>query len=596
MTKKNSQVPNYVAEYIEKIESGEIVVGKKVKQLYVDMLKPIIEDKDEKYYFNAKKGAKFILFTETFCKQSKGKWAGKKLHLCLFQKAKWQAIFGILRRSDKKRRFTEIFDVRGRKNGKTTEEASLALWLLLEEKGAEIYASATTRTQAMIVWDLAHSMIDQDGELSKIFASKVFPNPQIYTKKEVTGMISSSFKVLSKNVKTFDGLNASSAIIDEVHELPRQIYDILKQSMSTREQPLLSMISSAGFVRGQLFDTEYDYASKILDGAIDDDTLFPLIYELDSKEEIKDEAMWIKANPGIDVIKSREMLMANVMRASAGDLDFSNTVLTKDFNVIGVENKAWLTAESITNASFAKYDPLEVGEAGTELQEKFLSRFDHSGVIVGVDLSSSFDMTSIVTILFDAENNTVIVKPMYWITRDYLDCDECKQSRVPFRAWVQRGLIRISGEHRIDYQDMGKYIVNELVGKNSYGIQYIGYDPWNAQQLVAQLADFGFSRDYVQKEVRQGYKTLSEPMRELKSRLMDKTICYLNNPVFKWQLSNAELVQDSQGNTMIKKINDSRTRKIDGVGACLNALSIFCESPLDYLPNSSPRTIWNESE
>ncbi len=581
---------NYVAEYIQKIKSGEIIVCEKVKKLYLGIIEPIIDGKSEKYYFSEKKGEKFILFVEAFCRQSKGRWAGQNLKLCLFQKAKWQCIFGILRRDDRKRRFTEIFDVRGRKNGKTTEESGLGLYLLLEEKGAEIYASATTRTQAMIVWELAQSMVDQDYELQKIFKYKVFPQPMIYTKKNVSP-IASSFKVLSKNVKTFDGLNASGAIIDEVHELPRQIYDILKQSMSTRENPILSMISSAGFVRSQLFDNEYDYASKILDGTIDDDTLFPLIYEMDSKDEIRDEAMWIKANPGIDVIKSREILRNNVKRAMSGDLDFANTVLTKDFNVIGVENKAWLTAESIINASFGLFDPKEIGEAGTDAQEHFIERYNNQIALIGYDLSSSFDMTSVVVLLFDQEKETIIVRPMFWVTKDYIDSDEAKQSRVPYRSWIQRGLVRMSGDHRIDYKDMGKYIAEELIRKYGYAYQFIGYDPWNSAQLVSQLDDYGFSREYVQKEVRQGFKTLGEPMKELQARLLDRRICYLNNPVFKWQLSNAELVQDSQGNTMIKKVNDSRTRKIDGVAACLNALALYCQSPSSYLHESTSGAI-----
>ena len=270
---------NYVQEYIDKIESGEIIVSKKVKKLYLNIIKPIIHDEHPKYYFNEKRGEKFIKFAEGFCKQSKSPWHGKKLGLLLFQKAKYQCVFGILHRETNKRRFQEVFDVRGRKNGKSTENAALGLFLLLEEPGAEIYVAATVSSQARRVWDESQSMIDQSKDIQQLIDYKVFPSPTIYSK-----IGTSTYKVLSKNVKTFDGLNASSAIIDEVHELARAIYDILKQSTSTRQQPLISMITTSGFVREGLFDDTYSYCSKLLEGIIEDDTVFPLIYELDSDE------------------------------------------------------------------------------------------------------------------------------------------------------------------------------------------------------------------------------------------------------------------------------------------------------------------------
>ena len=95
---------NFIEEYIDKIKTGEIIVGKKVKQLYLKIIEPIIKDEHPIYYFNEKEGSRFIKFAEGFCRQSKGEWAGKLLVLLLFQKAKYQCIFGILRRDDKDRK------------------------------------------------------------------------------------------------------------------------------------------------------------------------------------------------------------------------------------------------------------------------------------------------------------------------------------------------------------------------------------------------------------------------------------------------------------------------------------------------------------
>ena len=122
---------NYVMQYIEAIESGEIVVSKWIRIFYCQMMKPIIENKDPHWYFSEKRGSKFITFAETYCRQSKGDWNGKPLKLCLFQKAKYQVLFGVLDRETKLRRFREVFDVRARKNGKSTENSALGLYLEL---------------------------------------------------------------------------------------------------------------------------------------------------------------------------------------------------------------------------------------------------------------------------------------------------------------------------------------------------------------------------------------------------------------------------------------------------------------------------------
>ena len=577
---------NYVREYIDKLESGEIVTSQKVFKFYTRAIKPIIDGEDKKYYFNEKKGERFVIFAEGFCKQSKGKWAGKPLHLCLFQKAKWQAIFGILDRKTKKRRFTEIMDVRGRKNGKSTEHASVGLYLTLEERGGEIYSAATVRSQALRIWQESQSMIDQSQELQEVFKYKVFPMPEIYTKKEFAP-IKSSFYVLSKNVKTLDGLNASGAIIDEIHELPRAIYDILKQSMSTREQPLLSMITTGGFLRGGLFDDEYEYASKVIDGLVEDDTLFPVIYELDSPDEIGDEDCWVKANPALDVIKDRAELRRNVERSKV-DLNFANSVRTKDFNILGVDNKAWLRPEDITRGDFGPYSEEEVGMAGSPEQEEFLKRFDGQIVIAGYDLSKTMDMTALTILLFDCEKECVIAKPMYWITPTFLESEQCKTSQVPFNAWVQRGLVRLSGTKQIDYHDITAYLEEEI-SKHGYLFQYICYDPWSAQYLTNEIENMGFSKDYCQIPVRQGFQSLSMPMQQFESLLSTGKLCYLHNPVFKWNLSNVELEQDRNGNMMPKKVNDNPVNKIDGFATTLNCLYKYIEEPDVYLHQSSPK-------
>lgn len=551
---------NYVQEYIDKIRSGEIVTSKKVKKLYFNIIEPVLKDEHPKYYFNEKRGEKFIKFAEGFCRQSKGQWLGKKTKLGLFQKAKYQALLGILERETNLRRFHESFDVRGRKNGKTTENAILGLYLTLTEPGGEVYAAATVSSQARRVWEESQSMIDKSKDLQGRLGYKVFPSPTIYTKDRST-----YYKVLSKNVKTFDGLNASAAIIDEVHELARAIYDILKQSTSAREEPLISMISTAGFVREGLFDDMYDYSSKVLDGLIEDDRLFPLIYELDDISEIEDESCWIKANPALGMIKKVEDLRYNVARMKE-DLNFANTVKTKDFNIIGVENRAWLS-----------YEDFNVPDVYTEEE---LRKFDNTIVLGGFDLSRTRDITAFTTLLFDKEKHRPIAISMYWVTAKFLEEQRTNGSKVPWQAWLDRGLIRISGNELIDYHDIANYVASNF---KTYGwmYQHINYDSYSAQYLIEELASMGYSKDYCLVSTPQGARTLSIPMQTLEAHLKEKILCYQNNPVTKWMFSNVELEQDRNGNYMPKKANDKRERKIDGVSTILNCYVSLCQN-IDY--------------
>lgn len=169
----------YVTQYIDKIKSGEIKTSKKIKKLYLKILEPIINDQDPKYKYIPELGEIFIDFAEKLCKQSKGEWAGKPIKLMLFQKAKYQAFFGIVDRETGKRRFHEIFDVRGRKNGKSVENSVLALYLMSIEPGAEVYVAATVSSQARRVWEESQSMIQKSKSLSKHMGYKVFPSPTI---------------------------------------------------------------------------------------------------------------------------------------------------------------------------------------------------------------------------------------------------------------------------------------------------------------------------------------------------------------------------------------------------------------------------------
>jgi len=549
---------NHILEYIHQIESGEIIVSKKVKAMY-EKIKPIVLDQDPIWYYSENRGSLVIEFIEEFCKQSKGKWASKPLELMLFQKAKLQSIFGILNRETKKRKFKEVFDVRGRKNGKSVENSAIALYMLImdKEQGAEIYSAATVREQAKRVWDESKNMIEQNVDLQRLVRTRTFPQHEIFMERT-----RSVFRPLSKNIHTLDGLNASCAIIDEVHALPRQIYDLLKQSMAVREQPLMNMITTAGYIRAGLFDDMYDYAKKFLEGAVDNDSFFALIYELDSEDEIMNEDMWIKANPALDVLKDRADLREKVERMKY-DNNFASTVKVKDFNIIDVEEKAWLSYYDLNNEKI--HD---------------LTKFEGGVAIGAFDLSRTNDLTNATIMFYDRDTKSFVTDSMYWMPEERYR--KVEHGKIPYRQWVDRGLIRICPGEVVDYRLVAEWFYQEWAINKNITFLKLPYDAYSAIYLIKEMESLGFS-DRCLMKVRQGFLSLSIPMQRIEADLKMKKVSYQNNPVTKWCLSNVQLVEDRNGNLMPAKNTRLQDRKIDGAVGLINAYAGLIEVYEDFI-------------
>ena len=255
------------------------------------------ENETHTYVLDEKKGNKPINFIEKYCRHSKGKWAGQPVKLELFQKAFIQALFGFVDKDTGIRKYKKGALFIGRKNGKSTMDSGLANFMLTKdgEGGAEIYSVATKRDQAKVVWDEAKRMIKKSPVLNKRIRCLV--GGIYYDETE------SFLKALASDSNSLDGLNAHFVICDEVHAWKdKNLLDVMYDSMSAREQPMLLETSTMGTIRESVFDNEYDYFSEIIAGyegksEIKDETVLPVIYELDRPEEWQDEKKWYKANP-----------------------------------------------------------------------------------------------------------------------------------------------------------------------------------------------------------------------------------------------------------------------------------------------------------
>ena len=542
---------NYVLEYWEAIKAGRVTVSRRVYKQY-ERLAGEIEGQG-RYVFDVEKANRPIEFIETFCRHSKGEWAGKPVKLELFQKAFIAALFGFVDRDTGLRRFREAFFLCGRKNGKTLVLAGLGLYMLIAdgEAGAEVYSTATKYDQARILFDETHNMIKQNHHLSRHIRKR---KTDLYFP-----LTMSRFQPLGKNSHSLDGLNAHCVIMDELHGVKdRNLYEVMKQSQSARRQPLLIVITTAGTVRESVYDDLYDYACNIVDGTFEDDTFLPILYELDEREEWTDPAAWPKANPGLGVIKGLNDLAQAVERAKNNPSEVSG-LLTKEFNIRDTVASAWLSFDAINN------------------EETFaLEDFRGTYAIGGADLSITTDLTCATLLMMDPATEKRYVHQMYWLPADSFQ-ERVHMDKIPYDKWLERGLLRLCHGNTINYAEVTAWFLEML---NDYQITplWIYYDSYSARYWVDEMEHHGF----VMVRCIQGAKTLSLPMQRLGADLQAKKINYNNNPILKWCLTNTGVQTDRNANIVPIKAQAAKMR-IDGTSALLNAYVGLMEHYEEFL-------------
>lgn len=542
---------NYITAYNSLIQSGEIVASRRVKQVYA-RLAAATADTSGQYIFDEARASRPIAFIERFCKHSKGEWAGQSISLELFQKAYIQALYGFIDRDTGCRQYRESFFLVGRKNGKSTLLAGLALYMLTSdgEGGAEVYSTATKYAQARLLFDEAHNMIKQSPALARHFRKR---KSDLYYEPAM-----SKFQPLARNSDTLDGLNASFVIMDELHGVKdRNLYEVMRQSQSARRQPLMIMITTAGTVRECIFDDMYTYAANVADGVIADLHFLPILYELDDRSEWTDPAAWIKANPALGAIKKPDDLTAKVERAKQNRNELSG-VLCKEFNVRETVKTAWLSFDDINNE-----------------QTFDLEQFRGAYCIGGVDLSITTDLTCASLLFMKRGDDRKYIVQMYWLPADRLQ-ERVQQDKIPYDKWFDRGLLRLCAGNSINYSDVTQWFVETVKQYDLFPV-WVYYDSYSARYFVEEMQMQGFNM------VRciQGAKTLSLPMQMLGADLQAHKVIYNNNPVLKWCLTNTGVQTDRNGNIVPIK-NQSPKQRIDGTAALLDCYVGLYEHYTEY--------------
>ena len=520
---------NYVKEYYEQISTGKIIAGKKIIKEYKKLNEEMKND-SLPFYFDEEVEI------------------GAPIVLELFQKAFIQALFGFLNKKTKLRRFNETLFLVGRKNGKTTLLSAIALYMMIadHEGSAECYSVATKKDQASKAFKSAVAMRNQSPEIRSLVSKR---RTDMYMP-----LTFSSFEPLSSDSNTLDGLNSHLVIIDELHAIKdKNLYEVMKQSTSSRRQPIVVMITTAGTIRENIFDEMYKYANDILEGTIKNDAFLPILYELDSVEEWKDINCWSKANPALGTIKQYKYLAEMVQRAK-DDQSRKKGILCKDFNIRNNTEEKWLDFDTINN------------------EETFdLKDLKGSYGIGGADLSSTIDLTC-ATILVVKDKKKYVIQ-QYFIPESKLENNDDK---VPYDVWAERGLLTICSGAKVRFSDVTEWFY-KMHTEYDISAYWIGYDRYAANYWIDEMKDAGF--EMVQ--VIQGAKTMSNPMKELAADLKEKNVNYNNNPITKWCLLNTSIEVDKNDNIRPVKGKNQKER-IDGTVSLIDAYCVLYEKMNDY--------------
>lgn len=465
-----------------------------------------------------------------------GPLAGQPFRLEPWQRRIVREVFGC-KQANGLRQYRKLYLEVPRGNGKSTFAAGLALYLLAVdgERSAKIYSAAADRAQAAIVFETAEKMVQASPVLAK--------NIRAYRNKTMEyGESGSKYIVLSADAYTKHGLNPSGIVFDELHAQPnRELYDVLNTAMGKRAQPLMIMITTAGYDRNSICWEQHEYALRVQSGAIDDPTYYAAIFAAGEEDDWTSPAAWSKANPNYGV-SVREEFLRQECQVALQSPAYQNTFRRLYLNQWTQQETRWI--------DMAAWDRCAAP----------LPDLAGRSCFAGLDLASTTDIAALALVFPpQAEGEPVYLLPLFWIPADNM-IERERRDRVPYATWVRQGLIEATPGNVIDYGYIRNRI-NELAA--TYTIQEMAFDPWNATQLSVELAGDGVNMI----EMRQGFASLSAPSKELLRLVLSGGLAHGGNPVLRWMADNVTARQDPAGN--VKPDKAKSTGRIDGIAACV---------------------------
>ena len=533
---------NFILTYYQKINDGNIIVGKWIRLLYEYIVNGL---ESGSFFYDAKKAHSAITFIEKHTHHTKGRFAPGLLKLELWQKAAVSVIFGIVDENGN-RQFRECVMIMGRKSGKSLFAAGIIENMIYndDEYGAEVYCCAPKVDQAEIVFDAYWQSVLLDSDLSAITKSR---KGDKYVAKT-----NSSVKKIPFSAKRSDGFNPHMVVCDEIAawegDKGLKQYEVLKSALGAREQPLMLSITTANYINDSIYDELMKRSTRFLLGDSGETRLLPFLYMIDDIDKWNDINELQKSNPNLGVSISVDYLLEEIAIAE-GSFSKKNEFLTKHCCLKQSSSTAWIPAnyiEAITG------DPITA------------DMLRNNYAVGGIDLSQTTDLTACVCLV--EKNGIINVLCQCFMPREKLD-EMTERDGVPYNIYVQRGLLKLSGDNFVDYNDCFEWF-RELVETYQIYPLVVGYDRWSSQYLVQSMESYGFKCD----DVFQG-ENLFPVLQELSGTIRDKKIYIGDNDLLKIHLLNSAIkMNNERGRGRLVKINS--LARIDSCAALVDAMTV----------------------
>lgn len=562
-------------EYINKVINKELPVCQAaflaVKRHLDDIEKS--KNNDYPFYFDEDEAKRPITFIQSLV-HTKGEWANHNIILESWEQFIIASIFGWRRKENKLRRYKKAYVQVSRKNGKTTFASGIGNYCFFcdspAEAGVEIYYIATKKDQAKIAWSESERQIRKAKALNK--EAITYKQTSTITKKKDTA---SKSKPLGQDSNTEDGLNPHLVIVDEYHAHPdNELLNVLESGMGARRQPLTFIITTAGFDKTSVCFSEYEYAKQILQGSLNNDEYFCIIYEPDNikdiwifmseyKEKLNNNQntqeqeelinnIIFQANPNINISVKDSYLKSRLFEGLDKPVQRTD-ILTKNLNVWTQASEVWISSDRWLKSYLH--------------QNININELKGKRACIGLDLATTRDIAAYVLCFDTVDNDPYILLPRFFMPKENIR-QRSKEDRVPYELWASQGLITLTNGDIIDFDIIESSILKDA---RDFEIIEIAYDPWKAIEIITHLENEGFKMQ----QVRQSFAVggLSEGTSLFEKTIDERKLLHGNNPVLNWMISCCEVKTDGRDNYLPIKPDRRRSyKRIDGVVASIMAL------------------------
>jgi phage terminase large subunit-like protein len=548
------------------------------------------ESPDGVYYFDQIEATRATSFFPTYLKHHIGEFAGEPFQLLSYQQLLLtKPLFGWKRSSDGLRRIRKVFAFLPKGAGKSPWGAGTGLYLAFcdGEAGAEVYAVAADKKQARTVHDnariMVEGMIEAEAEFKDLFT--------VFRDSIECYETHSKYEVISADAGTKHGFRPHGVIFDELHaQRNRMLYEALKKSMVKRRQPVMAIITHAGYDDEGICYEEYEYAKSVLKGSNTDPSTLPVIFEMTPEDDWTSPEVWRRVNPGHGITVKHDGVATECREAQSEPRKLNDFLMFHGNRWVN-QSTAWLPIDWWD----ACKAPLPTDAELAQLR-----------CVVGVDMSQKIDLTSAVAVfrqpidgpakvveVIETDvlgnqskreltlNYRLILIPAFWLPEDTLR-ERVKGDKVPYDQWHAKGLLRVTDGGMIDSDAVVDYIAKELPARFPLIRQAeVGYDPAFATEVGKDLRDsYGFKAA----EVVQGYRSFNEACHVFEALVKSGRIVHGGHRLLRWNVENVAIKRENETGRIRPVKPRNASKRIDGVVAALIGLSVMLDQapPPEY--------------